>query len=172
MKKKRKRLLQNILALLGAVVIIGLDQWIKQLAVENLKPIRSFPIWEGVFQLFYVENRGAAFGIFSGKTFLLVGLTGMIILAMIALIVLNKIEHPMLLTSFSLIIGGGIGNLLDRVGQGFVVDYLHITIVDFAVFNFADCCVVIGTILLVAYFVFFDKKDKAEKTEDTSHEQR
>ncbi len=78
----------------------------------------------------------------------------------------------MLLTSFSLIIGGGIGNLLDRVGQGFVVDYLHITIVDFAVFNFADCCVVIGTILLVAYFVFFDKKDKAEKTEDTAHEQR
>ena len=172
MKKKRKRLLQNILALLGAVVIIGLDQWIKQLAVENLKPIRSIPIWEGVFQLFYVENRGAAFGIFSGKTFLLVGLTGMIILAMIALIVLNKIEHPMLLTSFSLIIGGGIGNLLDRVGQGFVVDYLHITIVDFAVFNFADCCVVIGTILLVAYLVFFDKKDKAEKTEDTAHEQR
>lgn len=165
---KSNKFITRTITLASAALIIAIDQFVKYLAAFYLAEIETFPLIENVLQLTYVENTGAAFGIFSGKVFLLVGLTGLILLGMIVLIAIGKVAHPCLLTSFVLIIGGGIGNLIDRIRLGYVIDYIHVTIIDFAVFNFADCCVVIGTILLVIYFLFFDKKpeDEEEEKED------
>ena len=160
--KKPKLYLLNCLTLICSMILVGLDQWFKALAVKFLYPIETKVIWEGVFQLTYIENRGAAFGIFSGKKFMLVGVTGAIIFILMILILLGKIKRCMLLWSLALIIGGGIGNLIDRIFLGYVVDYLHITLFQFPVFNFADCCVVIGTILLIIYFVFFESAREKE----------
>ncbi|MGI5959174.1 MAG: signal peptidase II [Massiliimalia sp.] len=153
----------NYFSLIISAVIIGLDQLFKYLAVQYLYPVGTIPLWKGVFQLTYVENRGAAFGIFEGKKILLVGFTGVILLLLLLAVLFKKVTHPVLVTSFALIIGGGIGNLIDRTFLGYVVDYLHLTLFQFPVFNFADCAVVIGTILLIAYFFFWDKKENSEQ---------
>lgn len=163
--EKQKRSYMNWIALGVSVLLIGIDQWLKQLVSTHLAPIQTYPIWDGVFQLTYVENPGAAFGMLSGKTFILVWMTGLIILALIVGIVLRKIKSNFLIWSLALIIGGGIGNLIDRILLGYVVDYLHFTLIDFPVFNFADCCVVIGTILLMIYFIFLDRP--AEKQHES-----
>ena len=159
MKKTEKRILPSLLTLLGAALLIVVDQWLKQLAVEHLKPQGIYPLWDGVFQLTYVENHGAAFGIFAGEKIFLVWITGLLLAAMVGLLLFRKITHPCLLVSFGLIIGGGVGNLIERVLYSYVVDYLHVTLINFAVFNFADCCVVVGTLLLLVYFLFFDRKE-------------
>jgi len=164
MKLEKRKTLYGALTLLGAAISIALDQWFKYLTVALLKPIHIYPLWDGVFQLTYVENPGAAFGIFSGETNLLVWVTAILLCLMILAVLFQKLDHPLLFWSFGLIIGGGIGNLIDRVLYGYVVDYLHVTLINFAVFNFADCCVVIGAGLLLLYFLFFDSESKKEKS--------
>ena len=114
----------------------------------------------------YLENRGAAFGIFQGKAFFLIGLTGLILLALAGLILSGRLRSPFLLWTAGLIIGGGIGNLIDRIFRGYVIDYLDFRLIHFAIFNFADCCVVVGTLLVLIKLVFFDREKPAEETAD------
>lgn len=155
-------------ALAASCVIIALDQYFKSLAVEHLssRPDLTLPVIPDVFHLTYVENRGAAFGMLSGQGVLLIVLTAIILLALIVLILLNKIRSPFLLWSLALVIGGGIGNMIDRIFRQYVVDYLDVRIIQFAVFNFADCCVVVGCILLMIYVVFFDHDFRKKKKEE------
>ena len=148
----------NYVILAVSVLIIGLDQLFKYLAIQFLSPIETMPLIDGVLNLTYCENKGAAFGIFAGRTFLLVGVTGGVLLLLIVLLILNKFSSPVLMWAVGLIIGGGIGNLIDRIFRTFVVDYIHVKFVKFAIFNFADCCVVVGTILFIFYFLFLEGK--------------
>lgn len=150
----------NYISVFIAAILVGLDQFLKQLAVEHLSGIETFPVIEDVFQLTYVENRGAAFGILEGKKLFLVGITGIVLLVLAILLLFQKIKHPFLIWSITLVLGGGVGNLIDRISLGYVIDYLHLTLFDFPVFNFADCCVSIGTVMLIIYFLFLDTKSK------------
>lgn len=152
---KNKNLVRYI-SLAFSLILIGLDQLFKYLAIVHLSKIPTHPVIQDVFHLTYLENRGAAFGILSGKSFFLIGLTFLVIVVIVLAILLNKVKSNFLLWSFALVIGGGIGNLIDRIVRGFVVDYLDVRVIQFAVFNFADCCVVIGTILLMGYILFGD----------------
>ena len=157
----------SYLALGGAALLVAIDQLIKYWAVQHLAPVHTIGLIPGVLQLTYVENYGAAFGILQQKTFFLIGLTAMVLLVGIILLAMRKLKAPMLIISIMLMIGGGAGNLVDRVFRRFVVDYLDISpLFRFPVFNFADCCVVIGTVLLFVYIVFFEGK----KQKDTSGE--
>lgn len=163
----------NFLVLAASLLMVGLDQLFKDLAIRYLSPIETYPLIQDVLHLTYLENRGAAFGIFEGRTFWLVGVTGAVVLVLIVLLVLNKIHSPMLMWAMGLIIGGGIGNLIDRIFRGYVVDYIHLKFIHFAIFNFADCCVVIGTALLVIYFLFFEgKKVNAARTKGASGQEQ
>ncbi|MBP0959532.1 MAG: signal peptidase II, partial [Oscillospiraceae bacterium] len=81
-------------------------------------------------------------------------------------IVSGKVRRPILVASFSLIIGGGIGNLIDRIFRGFVVDYFEVRLFDFAVFNFADCCVIIGAVMFLLVYIFFDKSKKEQRARE------
>lgn len=151
-------------ALVAIILLIGVDQIIKLWALENLKdaaPIQFIKIGgKEIINLSYVENRGAAFSILQDKLIFLIIITSIFVIAGIILIVTKKIKNPLALASVSLVIAGGLGNLIDRISRGFVVDYIEIKLFKFAIFNFADCCVVIGAIMLLIYTLISDKAKK------------
>lgn len=131
-------------------LIVILDKATKLLAIEYLQPIRTLPVIEGIFHLTYHENRGAAFGILQGqRTFFLIATTIVLIAITIFMYKYKKIYIPMKL-GLNLIVAGAIGNLIDRVRFGFVVDFFDFRV--WPVFNIADSAVVVGAIL-VSYVV-------------------
>lgn len=141
-------------------ILIGLDQIIKYWALNSLKEVNSIPVINNIFSLTYVENRGAAFGMLQNNQsiFILVAAVascfGLYYLHSKKVNNLGKI-------GILLVISGAIGNLIDRVRLGFVVDYLDFHIIWSYVFNLADCFVVVGTILLCLYIITSeDKKDR------------
>ena len=140
-------------------ILIGLDQIIKYWALNYLKDVGSIPVINNIFNLTYVENRGAAFGMLQGNQFIfiiaatLAMVVGLYYIYIYTLCLLAK-------SSIVLIISGAIGNMIDRVRLGFVVDYFDFRIIWEYVFNIADVFVVIGTILLCIHIIFFDNDNK------------
>lgn len=168
-----KHLTRKYAALLFALVLVGIDQLLKWLVIVYIKPLpgRTLPLIADQFHLTYVENDSMVFGFLGGlsdegKNVLMIVLSCLTLLILAGLIVgllWEKIRNPKLVWPVGMIIGGGIGNLIDRTfrvsadsGLHFVVDYLDVRIINFAVFNFADCCVVIGVILVMIVILFFD----------------
>ena len=142
------------LALLLSAVLVVADQLIKLLVKARLAPIGDISLLDSVLHLTYVENRGMAFGMMQGQKWLLIWVTALVLLVLIAGIMMGKIRKPATLFTTAVIIGGGVGNLIDRVYRGYVIDYIDFRIINFAVFNFADICVTCGTaVLLVILFV-------------------
>jgi len=148
-----------MLEFLLIVLVIAIDQVSKYLAFTYLKPVDSITILKGIFNLTYVENRGAAFGILQNQRWLFILLTIIICIAMAYYLIANRNESLLLRISLSMILAGAIGNLIDRVRHGYVVDMFHFTLIDFPVFNIADSFVVIGTILLGYYILFIAEKE-------------
>ncbi|NCC80006.1 MAG: signal peptidase II [Clostridia bacterium] len=141
-----------------AIFIIGLvlDYFTKIWAVDTLKGKADITVIEGFFDLSYLENRGAAFGIFQGRAYLLAAVT----LVIMGILLFNyykaKKKTWLLTASTGLILTGAVGNLIDRVRFGFVVDFISWHWKDvyyFPSFNVADICITIGTGLLVIYIL-------------------
>ncbi|HQA47243.1 MAG: signal peptidase II [Clostridiales bacterium] len=129
---------------------IAADRVSKVICRQYLRPLGSIPVIKGVFHLTYVENTGAAFGMLQGNTWFLI-LTSVLVSAVVAYLIWKvKPENRYVKISLALILGGALGNLVDRVLLGYVVDFLDFRI--WPVFNIADSCVVVGAILL-GYFV-------------------
>lgn len=155
--QQRNRIKTWMTAGVAAAVLLFLDQYTKYLAVSALKSQPSIPIIKNVFELSYVENRGAAFGILQNKQWMFVILTAAV------LIILGWIFHKMPFekryTPVRLCItgltAGAVGNLIDRIGQGFVVDFFYFKFIDFPVFNMADIYVVVTIILLAVLLLFY-----------------
>ena len=142
--------MSGVIYALTAVFIIIADQITKLLAVKYLMPIDTFPIIEDVLHLTYVENRGAAFGILQNQRWVFIVISVvMIVLLAFVMIKLKKDFHPIMMTGLSFVIGGGIGNMIDRSLVGYVVDFIDFTLIDFAVFNIADTFICIGVGLLI-----------------------
>lgn len=139
--------------------MVGIDQYFKYLAVEHLMRVSTYPVIQDVFHLTYVENRGAAFSILKDQRLFLVVFPSIILTIALYCMLANKIPTTFSLWSISLIVGGGFGNLIDRIIKGYVVDYLDFRIINFAIFNFADCCIVIGTILFFIYMIFLEEEN-------------
>lgn len=159
-----KRMSYNISGIIWVAIFIWLDQWTKALAVNNLKNQASIVLIEGVFQLHYLENRGAAFGIFQGQKWAFIVLTLVILIAIAYLynrIPLKKRFHPLRLIGVALC-AGAIGNLIDRVLHGYVVDFFYFEWIDFPIFNVADCYVTVSAIALVILFLFYYKEEELE----------
>jgi len=136
------------------VFIVVLDQLTKYLARTYLKPVKSVPLIRNVFHFTYVENRGAAFGILQNQRWLFIALTVVVSAVIAYYLFVRTLESPVLTIALSMILGGAIGNLIDRLRLGYVVDMLHFVLIDYPVFNVADSFVVIGTILLAYYILF------------------
>ena len=145
-------------------ILTAADQLIKLAVVKNIEVgeiIRVIHFGDtDIFNLAHITNKGAAWSMMSGKTWFLVGFPLVIILAGGFYMVKKRNESSLQNISLALLIAGGIGNLIDRIRLGEVVDYIRFEPIDFPVFNFADICVVVGVILLAIYFIFFDKSDK------------
>lgn len=149
----------------GLALIVGLDQLTKYVAVLKLMQVRTLPLIPEVFHLTYVENSGAGFGMFQDFTWLLSLFSAVVAAILIGYVLWKKPKHPCLLTALTFLCGGALGNLIDRIRLGYVVDFLDFTLIDFPVFNVADCFVSVGAILLAVYIIWFSEdKKKAGKT--------
>ncbi len=155
--------------LLIAALVVVVDQVIKFFVSANLKPIGSTVAIPHLLDLVYVENRGVAFGMFKDMRWIFVALTSVVIVVFTVLLIKNYSKSKLFSISAALIIGGGIGNLIDRIFLGYVVDYLQLSFFS-PVCNFADYCITIGTVLLVVYLLFFSDINDDKKTFKKSDE--
>ena len=156
------------IAVLVIAVLVAADQGLKFLAIKYLQPIGSFPVLDGVLQLSYVENTGAAFGIFRDHTTLLTVFTAVVVAGGFVLLVSGRLKDRLALAAATLILAGGVGNLIDRAARGFVVDYIEPLFVEFAVFNFADMLVCVGAGLLVLYLLLDLVRERRRAKKETA----
>lgn len=154
------------LVILG-IILVAADQLIKVWAINELKPVKVMDFIHigdlDIMDLRYVENTGAAFSSFSGARWFLVGLVIVMLIGLTVFVVKYKYKHPFFMISAVMVMSGGIGNLIDRVRFGYVVDYLDVKLFNFAVFNFADICVVLGAIFLLIFLFWIEPKIAAKQ---------
>ena len=147
------------MGLLIVIFIIVLDQLSKFAALNYLKEAGDIPLIQNIFHLTYVENRGAAFGFFQNQKLFFIITTTIVVAAIVYYLIKTKqIMWPLRLGLY-LIIGGAIGNLIDRVRFGFVIDFFHI-VNRWPVFNVADSAIVVGAILVSYIILRYDSVTK------------
>ena len=166
---KLKGSVKAVLWTLAVLVLVGVDQLTKYLVRVHIPLDGSVEFLPGVMDFTYVQNTGMAFSMLSEHTWLLAAASVLIIAFLVFLLVKKEVTHPVGVTCLLLIIGGAIGNLIDRVVLGYVTDMFRTLFMNFAVFNVADICVVVGAILLCVYYLFlYDKYEKRGKDNDRS----
>ena len=157
----------NLLSLLcGSALLVWLDQYTKHLAVAKLKGQEPFSVVPGVFELLYSENRGAAFGMLQGRQgfFFVVGIVVLAaaVYVMVRMPSYGCSRYHFLKVCTVMITAGAVGNMVDRVSQGYVVDFLYFRLIDFPIFNVADIYVTTATGLLLVLLLFYYKDEDFE----------
>ena len=149
---------------LSCAVLIGLDQWTKALAVGHLKGQNPIVLLEGVFELTYLENRGAAFGMLQGRQGFFFLISAVVIAAALFALWRMPTGKRFLPLYFSAIgvVAGAVGNMIDRTVQGYVVDFFYFRLINFPVFNVADCYVTVAAAALVFLLLFYYKESELE----------
>ncbi len=162
MSVKKKNIIVAILIIISNVII---DQITKALIVGNMKLHSSIPLIKGkngsIFELNYIHNKGAAWGIFSKQTALLT-IISIIVMTAVGYVFWNIKEarkFRILRISIALLIGGAIGNMIDRIRLHYVIDFLYFRLIDFPVFNYADICVTVALFLIIFSMIFKYKTD-------------
>ena len=151
----------DILIALLAAAGLALDQWLKAYVTANIPLGQAQPLVQGLVELRTVHNYGAAWSSFSGQRWLLVAVTCCIVAAVAVLLARRVVRHPLGVAACTMIISGGIGNIVDRVRLGYVVDMFNLLFMEYPVFNVADMFVVCGAILGAVYYMwFYEKYDK------------
>lgn len=159
--EKKKTAAYYILPLLSMLAGVALDQWTKHLVAEHLKgqpPVKLIP---GIFELTYLENRGAAFGILQNQQWFFIISTTAVLIAVAIFYVKaspDKKFHPLRMLAV-LVAAGAIGNLIDRIRLHYVVDFFYFKIIDFPVFNVADIYVTVSVFILVILILFYYKEE-------------
>lgn len=149
-----------IFILISSVLVL-LDQMTKFLAIKYLKFTEPFVIIKNILELTYVENTGAAFGILEGKQTLFYILTILVLIFILYIIYRTPVNAHFVLIICSLlfIFSGAIGNFIDRIKNKYVIDFIYFKLIDFPVFNFADTCITIGTVILFICLFTINKHD-------------
>ncbi len=157
--------MNKILCFILIVFGIILDHRTKQIVINNMALNESIPLWQDVFHFTYVRNTGAAFSMLSGHRWIFISVSSITILAILVYLIFTKSARPIWLYSVSMIASGGIGNMIERVKLGYVTDFFDFTLINFAVFNVADCFVCIGAgLLLLDLVIDFIKDPTGEKS--------
>lgn len=158
-------MISYILALTVGALVLGIDQYTKYLVVSTFDINEGTEFINGIIDFQYIRNGGAAWGILEGHTWGLLAMTFIIMLVCIALLFKWGIKSKLVFWAMSLVLFGGLGNVIDRVFRGgLVVDFLHFEFWDtFPVFNIADCAICVGVGLLLLYFVVDTVKEIKEK---------
>ena len=152
-----------------AAALLALDQWLKVWITANLPLGESMPFLPGFVELLTVHNYGAAWSSFSGQRVLLVIVTCCIVAAVAWCLVRRIVRHPVGVLACFMVVSGGIGNIIDRIRLGYVVDMFNLLFMEYPVFNVADIFVVCGAILGSIYYMWiYDKYDKKEVADGDS----
>lgn len=169
-ENRKKMLLWSLFTFTSISGLIMLDQLSKAFASSNLKNSDSVTVIKGFFDLTYVENRGAAWGVLSGRISILVIIT-VILIPVFVFCMLRIYKNKELLDSSKLksvsllhfdlilLLSGAVGNFIDRIIKGYVVDFFQFTFFDFPVFNVADCYITIGAVFFIVIYMFLLKDD-------------
>ena len=152
-----------IFNLLCVAALVGADQAIKFWAVQVLEPVGSMPLISHVVELRFVLNQGMAFSLLSGRQLFLIVATSAALILVAYWLLFRSRNNRLQQAALILVLGGGIGNLIDRVLNGEVVDYINPLFIDFAVFNFADILVCVGVALWVLVILLEEVEDKPSK---------
>ena len=151
-------------ALAAVIVLTALDQWTKLLAAAHLKDQAPVPLINGVLELQYLENRGAAFGIMQGQKILFVIFT--VILAAVILCFYFRAPAGKRYTPFRiltiLVFAGAVGTFIDRCRLDYVVDFIYFKLIDFPIFNVADCYVTVSVILFAILILFYYREEELD----------
>ncbi len=142
------------MSLIIILLVLALDLLTKYWAVNKLQEVGSIPVIQNIFHLTYVENRGAAFGMFQNQRLFFIIMTTIVVGGVLLFMYKNKNMHLLLKISLSLVISGAIGNFIDRIRLGYVIDFFDFRI--WPVFNIADCAIVIGAILTSYMILKYD----------------
>ncbi len=155
--------------LLCAILIIlsvAADQITKHLVLANIAMYEDVAVLPGIFHFTYIENKGAAFGMLANNRWVFLVISTVAIAAFVFYIIKYRPKDILLRISLSFVVGGGIGNMIDRCFRGSVVDFIEVDFIDFYVFNVADIFVCVGCGLMVLYIILSEIKDsKAKKAE-------
>lgn len=147
-----------------AVLLIAVDQIVKNWAAEVLTK-GEITVIENVLYFKYTENTGVAFSMFSDNRWILVGVTALMLIIVLAFFLSGKVTDKLEQFALSLMLAGGVGNLIDRISLGYVIDFIDVRIINFAIFNIADMCICIGAFLVVIAVYLSDKREAEEKEE-------
>lgn len=148
-----------VYCLAALAVVIGLDQLTKYLSVAYLTGTNTFSVIQGILHFTYVENRGAAFGMLSSHRWIFISISIAALLGIALFLIFARPKSMIVNTSLVFILGGGIGNMIDRIFRGFVVDFIDVRCVNFYVFNVADSFVCIGCATLIVYLIVDEIKN-------------
>ena len=156
-----------MLAAVIAVLAIVADQITKYIVVANIEYKGSVPFIPGFMSFFHTRNTGAAFSMFSDQRWVYMVFSFISMALIIYMLIREYKRHKLLNIALAMVLGGGIGNMIDRIRLGYVVDFFKTEFMDFAVFNVADCFITVGAVLLGVYVIIFEpkveKRLKAEK---------
>ena len=147
-------MLLSVLIIVGIVIV---DRLSKYWAMTVLAPVGEVAGIKGIFHFYYVENTGAAFSLLREHTWILIVITVLVVAAGIYLLFFKRLSLPYQICAAA-IVGGGIGNLIDRLAYGYVVDMFMVDFMEFAIFNVADIFITLGGIALIVVMLFFDKE--------------
>ena len=154
----------KIISLVAAALLVAADQGIKAWATAQLMPVGVMTVLPGIVELRYILNDGMAFSMLAGKQEILIGVTSLMLIGVLVWLLRGQMP-PLERVAWTLVLGGGIGNLIDRVMNGVVVDYINVLFMNFAVFNFADICVCCGVGLLILSILLDGRHGKAATDE-------
>ncbi len=154
----------SLISIIVIAALTAVDQIIKFFVERDLQPVGEKAFIDGFIGWQYVRNTGAAFGSFSNSTMILTIFTAILLIAGTAALLMGKIKNTFYRVCAVIIIAGGLGNLIDRIFRGFVVDYIEVQFMNFAVFNFADILVTCGAFMIMGYTIYdIIKEQKAKK---------
>lgn len=162
MKHIEKSNVIKYMLFLVITVLVLLDQVIKFLADRILSQYETLAVIPSVLHLTFVKNYGAAFGILQNQRIFLLLITLAILIFIIWYLFRSNINNNLFFWSVLLIVSGGVGNLIDRLFKGYVIDYIDFRLINFSVFNLADSYVFIGTVLMVIYFIFIEPRQNSK----------
>lgn len=165
-------MLSYILAVVSAVLLLGADQLTKYLISTRFELEESRVFLKGFIEFLYIHNRGSAWGLLYGKTYILIPITVVVMAVCIILYKKYGKKNKLLFWAIMLVLSGGVGNMIDRVFRdGNVIDFLHFEFFpSFPVFNVADCAIVVGAGLLILYFLIDSVKESKRKSAEKTDE--
>lgn len=154
----------SFLILAISILLIGADQITKYFVDLKLKPIGTVEVIKGFFSLDYLENKGAALGILQDHRWVFIVLTTIVCIAMIVFLFHYKKHNFWTYSTICLIFAGGVGNLIDRIFRGYVIDFIYIHFFSYR-FNIADICVTVGSIVFIITMIMLEKNERKKASE-------